>query len=464
MAKTMHGFKPLATYAVFAVLLACVRGSEHLNASASVRSLDDVSPKHYASCISAELYSQVKESITRWQENKLMLSVISTLAATILIFWQRAWKFCYKNQSMVEDNVKIRREGSARPHDAYLQVESDAISDASTSAGPTTSSDLEADVALVDQLSPPPLPRGGARLLGFAVLWACVAMTVGGFGPAYIVWGKGNPWVFDAIRQIGPNQFQVTITVHAAAGAVWVLIVAHQLVTAWAGVRSRGSATFGQSHRVVGYFGMVCVGACALTGFYVTTGSEVSRLADTHPVIIDGVFIVLNFAAAIVAVLQGNVHAHKQGMTWVIIWTAWPGALRLSGYAHAFLHGVTGPAESSCQRLLHSNVQAYCDAMSFVSSSAGIGGSAPAYAYIICAVASLITTAAGIRSGSVASIDWGILLGNAVGLFAISVGHELLLPTPYEVDERFLWACLGCEQPHWLGCEASCESDRSLCS
>lgn len=216
---------------------------------------------------------------------------------------------------------------------------------------------------------------------------------------------------------------------------------------------------------------MVCIVACALTGFYVVKGSEVSRLADSHPVIIDGIYIVLNFAAAIVAVLQGNVHAHKQGMSWVIIWTAWPGALRLCGYAQAILAGATDLAAPGCQRLLQGNTQAYCEAMSFVSSSAGIGGKAPAVAYVICSLAGVLMTALGIRSHSVSSIDWGILLGNAVGLFAISVGHEVLLATPYKVSELalspspfspLLWACLGCEEPHW--CEASCESDRSLCS
>merc|ERR1712032_897067 len=132
-------------------------------------------------------------------------------------------------------------------------------------------------------------------------------------------------------------------------------------------------------------------------------------------------------------------------MSWAIVWTAWPGVLRVGGYIKHLALGDFEMAAAGCQRLLSSNMPAYCAYTSFVQSNVGIGDRAAYWSYNFVVVAGILVTAFGSKCHCV---DWGVFAGNMVIAFLLTIGQEYLIAAPYNIHEgTILSACFSCIDP-----------------
>jgi len=210
--------------------------------------------------------------------------------------------------------------------------------------------------------------QGGRRTQGFVYLWIHLALTVGGFAPAYLLKILGHPWYFDTVRQLGAHALPGSVTVHALVGALWIVLLLHQTITAFRGV----AHTQRSSHRRVGRLGVVLAFLCSTSGIYILFfGNRVARYSERQPVLLCGIYTFANVLLGVLQVRQKKIEAHKQSMAWAIAWTAWPGLLRAVNWARYLVWGQN--CHTQCLNLMAPQVPRFCDLISFTHTQCGMG-------------------------------------------------------------------------------------------
>merc|ERR1712032_1345738 len=100
----------------------------------------------------------------------------------------------------------------------------------------------------------------------------------------------------------------------------------------------------------------------------------------------------------------------------------------MGGYIGHLARGEFEVAAAGCQRLLSSNMPAYCDYTSFLQSDAGTGNQNAFVAYFFTVIAGILATALGSKCNCV---DWGVFAGNMVIAFILILGQLYLVAAPY---------------------------------